>query len=767
MEECGPKCSPTSGPTLQAENITAITPSPTARLLNKQTAPYAIEDQDTTKEHKSIIFKLTLNQTSPTNQPGLSADTGQQWTLTGQNGSVVGKRTGLDMKKLLETLDSNNLTSEVYFDDYTPGIVNITISSWRGTGDGNYDHARELLQLESLLEESKLEPSLNLSAVIRDNHRLIARMPVRSKPAESGLAVAAMTVPPIRRTQDVVAENYTAKKIANEANIFALKLFEQLNIEMLGNGNIINSPFAIYQGLGLLMAGSMGDTSRELDRLLLSVQSVYENTKLTHDQDRSRLMASFGDVVHQLQLSSTNHFQRSTVNEANCQGDKLSLDCQQLARALDRVQYRGGSEEQHFIVANNLLFSPNAYEISNEFKATLSAHHNNTALTKIEIDSTESIQVINGWIRQATAGLIPAIIRKKSTFDEFNVMTMLSTSWLAQEWRNSFRRIASPLRSSIRLKGQTVIRGAKKMVLQTVAVLDEPLLEFVDDQKSSHFVEYIRSEPSRLIHNYRTYLNKQLADIVVVPFRDSNQRLVAITPLPMPADGFRGKNLPALNSTQEMEALQGQDQVEPVQQQAPAESSLLTKMIGNFAAEPRRVLRQLWATIAPEIITKQTMQSLQSANSWQRNSTIEARVAPMPPLVQLSMPLVRLEADSSLTAPLNHVGLVNAFDPTQANFIGINGHPFNYNKLHLSNVIYKTTFNLNEDGINYDRTVRSLEPLRISPQRSQVKDHRQEVDAASGELVNEVKLNKPYMFMVVDVKTRLILYTAVVRNPAK
>jgi serine protease inhibitor len=71
-----------------------------------------------------------------------------------------------------------------------------------------------------------------------------------------------MTVPPIRRTIDVVAENYTTREVAEEANIFALKMANQQNVERLGDETMISSPFAVYQRLALLLSGAMGETAR-------------------------------------------------------------------------------------------------------------------------------------------------------------------------------------------------------------------------------------------------------------------------------------------------------------------------------------------------------------------------------------------------------------------------------------------------------------------------------------------------------------------------
>ena len=666
-------------------------------------APYTIEDVNSGAMGSKDQLAFGLDQA---NQTGESSTSGQQVAR-----------------------------GEIRLEEFKAGPINMSITS-----SPNEDATSQPLR-------NPLGEPNSTGLVRHDNHHYVSRQPARSRPTSIELLPPlSVTAPPIRRTMDVVAENYTTRKIADEANIFALRLLHQLNVEKLGSHNIVQSPFAIYQGLALLLTGAMGDTSRELDRILLGSQSVYENTKLTHDQDRVRLMASFGDVVRQLQQTSTSHFR------SNC---SPSADCSKEAgpsNELDSVQYRGGSQEQHVIVANNLLFSPSAYELSNEFKSSLNRYFNNTALTRIEVGSTESIQVVNKWIRGATAGLIPALFSKRNTFDEFNVMTLLSTSWLSQEWEDDFRRVSNSLRSNIKLKGQ--MKSSKQLRRE------EPLMEFVDDQRKSHFVEFIQSNPSRHIQHYHSALSGSVVDIVVVPLRDSNQKMVFLTPLPASAMGL---NQSAIEFN------------EPPNVPAPddyrvelPDSSMLSKFIATISGNPRRAMRSLWNTIAPDIITKQylTMQMAtrprNSSSSGTENRTIMR--------VKLSIPLMRTEADVSLTASLNHIGIVNSFDPTQANFIGINGHPFNYNKLHLSNVLYKTTFNLNELGINYDRTVKTLESMRLNASTNRQRgssDGSGEQVTDQRELVDEIKLNKPFVYLICDVKSKLVLYTGVVRNPAK
>lgn len=712
-------------------NLQEITPT---RPLTKQSAPYAIGDNNQIQTGagqptKNLVFRLSLNQTAR-DELERKGEGPEPWTFSSQNGTILSHKANLDLRKLLETLNNNNFSSEVLLDHYNPGMVNITISNVHNTDS----ETSTGLLLEDLLNESRTV--FNGSSVVKDNHRFIPKHPTRSKPAHVELPI--VTVPPIVRTIDIIAENYTIRQIADEANLFAWKLLHQTNIEKLGSHNIHQSPFAIYQGLALLLSGSMGDTSKELDRILLGSQSVYENTKLTHDQDRSRLLASFNDVVRQLYQSATNHFQvlcnESTTN--SCSSNE---------------HYQGGIKEQHLIIANNLLFSPNAYEISNEFKNSLNNYYNNTVITKIEVGSTESIQVINGWIRQATAGVIPSIINKKSTFDEYNVMTLLSTAWLAQEWKDNFRKISSSLRSSIRLKGQ-VLRTKKALAK------DEPLLEFVDDNNNSHFVDYIKSDVTRNIHHYHSTLNGQLVDVVVVPFRDSNQKLVVLTPL------NSNTNLSANQSTEAVNLAEDPN-VEP------PDTSSLSRLIAALTSNPRKATRSLWNTIAPDIITKKVYQNMQQA--MQRNSSDDSgppTLANIPPKVHLSMPLIRSETDSSLTAALNHIGIVNSFDPAQANFIGINGHPFNYYKLHLSGVMFKSTYNLNEFGVNYDRTVKTLESMRILANKQHSKNRieiQTEMNMDNREPVDDIKLNKPFMYLICDVKTRLILYTGIMRNPTR
>lgn len=745
--------------TIASTNVSSLNQTklqmPSTRQL-AQAAPYALESS-VKSGTRNIMFRLNPNRDNAGTLNSVSGGIDNDpWAIVGQNGTLVGTRVNFNLKKLLETLNNNNFTSEVKFDD-SDGLFNITITNYSPSEGAKRENISSLD--ESLLEELLLDAkwqNLNGSSVLKDNHKYESSNGLRSKPKQ--IIEAVITPPPIRSAIEVVAENYTSKKIAEEANIFAIKLLHQLNIEKLGSRNLIQFPFSVYQGMALLLSSAMGDTSKELDKVLLGSQSPYENTKLTHDQDRTRLLASLGDVIRQLHYRATHHFQ-GPINETPS-------------------YLNGGTQGQHLIIANNLLFSPSAYEISNEFKNSINNYYNNTAVTKIETGSTESIQVVNSWIRRATNGVIPSVLSKKNTFDEYNVMSLLCTSWLAQEWKDTFYRVTSPLRSNIRLKTQ----GRSRDSFSSYVVRDEnnSLLEFVDDNKRSHFVDYIKSKPTKNIHHYHSVLNGLVVDIVSVPFSDSNHRLLALTPI----------NGNTINSTQLLsesllsqssnsnnnQASQFESQQNNLSYIEPPDSSLLSKLIATFSNSPRKTLKSFWNIISPDLITKKTMQNIQLAR--QKNFTIDTIEASVIPLVQLSIPILRAEADSSLNAALNHIGIVNSFDPDQANFIGINGHPFNYYKLHLSNVVSKTTFNLNERGINYDKTIRTLEALRIfhnskPKQQESVQAGKDLIlegaddDYIKLDIIDEVKLNKPFMYLICDIKTKLILYTGVVRNPTQ
>lgn len=775
-----------------AENITSTSGGGSQGKLLSQAAPYETIEVNRREEPQNV---------STTSDEQLSNNLAKLLNALNSNGSN-------SFEILSETMSNNNSNNEA--PDFTfKNLLNKLNGSQVNATD---ELEANFLVLREILEEANQTSNWksNSSSVLKDNHNFLVRSPQRSRPIiTSPLALEQlMTVPPIRRTIDVVAENYTAKKIAVEANIFALKLFHELNVEKLGSKNLIQSPFAVYQGLALLLSGANGDTAKELDRVLLGSQSVYENTKLTHDQDRSRLLASLGDSISKLQWSATNHwvqcpnpFMLSGVFVGNgnytAKLTKTNCDCpvpDGMAASGTNSQYNGGTTNQHLIVANNLLFSPAAYEISNEFKTVLASHYNNTALTKTEVGSTESIQVINSWIRSSTLGTIPSLFSKRQTFDEFNVMTMLSTAWLAQEWRDTFYRVSSSLRAGIRLKGQnapvTSVAKSNQAWDQAYNGFNrdaEVLMEFVDDSKSSHFVEFIRSKPTKNIQHYHSVLNGQVVDIVVVPFRDSYQRLILLTPIAVQGNQIIKELI--LNSLQQDKPMNVTSQTDtgasPVngasqsQQQMvqPPDHSPLTRLISNLANNPRRALKSLWNTVNPEIITKATQSNTQIPKLANGSETL--LVSGIPPRVQLSIPILRLDADATISAALNHIGVVNTFDPSQANLIGINGHPFNYNKLHLSNVITKTTFNINEHGINYDRTIKTLESLRVNTERrssSSSKGQKQQVvvddkpdlkDVFQYELIDDVKLNKPFVYMIADFRTNLILYTGVLRVPTQ
>lgn len=860
--------------------------------LNKQlaqSAPYAL-DSNAGQSMKNIVFRLALTNQSTTQTESatslLDSDDAEQWTFVSANGTSLGARVNFNLRRLLDTLNQNNFTSEVNYDENNNGYLNITITSGHAGATTNLQRYNaspiDELILEELLEDAKrrfagnfapVAPAATQSpatsdlttaaavaadlstanSVLRDNHRLESARPQRTRSsgiASSGHLLDLISAPPIRAAIEVVAENYTARKIADEANVFAIRLLEQLNIERLGSRNVIQAPFAVYQGLALLLTGAMGDTAKEMDMALLGSQSTYVNTRLTHDQDRGRLLASLGDVLRTLHGSSVR--QRAYYAPSQTGADANSKQSELIVANDDYYNDDQNDDAQHLIVANNLLFSPAAFEVSSEFRSAIHSYYNHTALTKVEVGSTEAIQLINAWVRRATRGLVPAILDKHSTFDEFNVMTLLSTAWLSQQWQDQFERVAAPMRTQVRLKAGHA--PGLPRVTQARALSDSQqqhqqqqqstpaaapaanLLEFIDDNRVSHFVDYIRSVPTRNIRHYHSSLNGFKVDVVVVPFADSNHRLVTLTPISViiaapgnitrditPTEPPTGSSSSSSSSSlllsnmtsgssQPPNNVAGADSAEYPPQSGPTETdaSMLSRLIAALAQSPRKAMRSLWNIVSPEIITRNTIKSIQLARQRTNSSQLEEHIieARMPPYVELSVPLIRSEADASISAALNHLGLVNAFDPNQANFIGINGHPFNYYKLHLSNVLTKTQFNLNERGINYEKTIRTLEPMRLHnfganmrrrqprpdavrrsadgvPASQQQTGHAQQqqqqqlqgnsldsnmlhADSPTRlEFIDEVKLNKPFMYLICDVKSRLVLYTGVLRNPTQ
>lgn len=578
--------------------------------------------------------------------------------------------------------------------------------------------------------------------------------------------------PPLRSVVEIIAENYTISKISEEANSFALKLFHQINAEKTNQNILSVSPISIYDGLALLLYGAEGETAKEMDKVLLGSQSSYNNYKLTHDQDRKRLMNSMGDVMRKLKLISLSSSLTPTNNASEMR------------------------ESNHLIIANNLLFSPQAYEISNELKQVANNYYRNTAFTKVEPLSYESIFAINSWIQKQTFGMIPTIYGKKDSFDEYNVLTMLCTSWLSYEWKDLFYRVRTPLKSRIRFK------SPRKSPVSNLFSIDPnatPLMEFVDDEKKSHFVEYILSEPSSNIKHFRLdhlAYSSFKADLLDIPFKDDQFHILVL----MPRRNETQLNFQAENSTNSSDS---EDLTAPPIVQ---DVDYISELIRVLSSRDKRALRDIWNLVSPPIITKQITQNqniarLQSVSfdddegdelddfnnnkrgykslerhRNQRNSFVRMSI---PSKIQVAIPTFKTDIDMSLAAALNRIGLVNAFDSNQANFIGINGHPFNEHSLHISDVIYKSTFNLNEKGVNYDRTIQSLEELRVFKSSNKNKIYQDKnidyehstmsLNRPEDELnfVAKIALNKPFLYLICDTKTRLIVFSGLVRSPTE
>lgn len=589
-------------------------------------------------------------------------------------------------------------------------------------------------------------------STLANNHRLKPQ-PIRNLNKAATVINLMPMVPTRSSIIEVAAENFTMRKISEQANIFAMRLLSQIDQEQLYATNLIVGPFAVYQGLALLLSGAQGETAQQLDQLLLGSESTYtELAKQSSslNQDRPRLMVSLNEIIKNLRQNSTRN-------------SNYGLSVQQNTQLLKPL-----------ITANHLLLSPST-EISNEFRHIIENYYDEVPLTKMEIGSLESVLNVNNWIRSVTNGIIPNILSRKTTFDEFNVMTLLSTAWMQQEWLDNFQRVTSQTKQFVRLKsGRGVIATAGQQQQHQSNSQQQPakapiLMEFVDDNRQSHFVEYIVSQPSKNIKRFKMEIASSLkVDVVEVPFKYSDYKMVVLMPQQL-------NNLPVVNNIGSAESTN--------QASSPTSNNVanggLTKLIQLLSNNPKDSLRDIFNLIDPDMLTKSIYDNQQSSRKSNfsnfvvrdddlDDSDTDANDFRVPNGIKLSMPLLKTEADLTLSATLNKLGITSALDPYQANFIGINGHPFNYYKLHLSKVLFKSNMNIDERGINYDKTIQTLEALRLAAQmdRNRIASSLEPANGINQSDIEEFSLNRPYMYFIRDYKTKLIWFVGTVRDPS-
>jgi serpin B len=113
--------------------------------------------------------------------------------------------------------------------------------------------------------------------------------------------------------------------------------------------------------------------------------------------------------------------------------------------------------------------------------------------------------------------------------------------------------------------------------------------------------------------------------------------------------------------------------------------------------------------------------------------------------VLLTMPIFSFESQFSLANTLREIGMSMAFEPDQADFSGIDGS----RDLFISDVIHKAFVDVNEEGTEAAAVTEILAGSESVPG----------VDV-------ELTINRPFIFLIRDKPTGMILFIGRVTNPA-
>ncbi len=114
--------------------------------------------------------------------------------------------------------------------------------------------------------------------------------------------------------------------------------------------------------------------------------------------------------------------------------------------------------------------------------------------------------------------------------------------------------------------------------------------------------------------------------------------------------------------------------------------------------------------------------------------------------IQLSMPKFKIESQFGLAETLSAMGMKDAFDPSQADFSGMDGNK----DLYITSVMHKAFINVDEQGTEAAAATGVAVGLLSMPQEPM-----------------RFTVNRPYLFFIRDNETGTILFAGRVLNPAQ
>jgi serpin B len=114
--------------------------------------------------------------------------------------------------------------------------------------------------------------------------------------------------------------------------------------------------------------------------------------------------------------------------------------------------------------------------------------------------------------------------------------------------------------------------------------------------------------------------------------------------------------------------------------------------------------------------------------------------------VELTLPKFKIESEIGLSNALKELGMKDAFDPTKADFSGMDGAK----DLYISDVLHKAWVTVDENGTEAAAATGVIVGTTSMP-----------ID------IKEMKIDHPFIFMIRDIKTGAILFIGRVMNPQK
>ena len=256
-----------------------------------------------------------------------------------------------------------------------------------------------------------------------------------------------------------------------------------------------------------------------------------------------------------------------------------------------------------------------------------------------------------------------------------------------------------------------------------------------------HLVDYAQSETARQQINawVEEQTKEKIKDLIPEGALNSLNRLVLTNAIYFKA-AWRYPFSEGLTSPAEFDLLDGSE--------ISVETMRVTEIFDYKKAEDYLVVELPYSD--PSLVMTLLVPDEEKFTSFESDLDVNALSATLenlePVNMALSLPKFKVESSFSLNEALSALGMSDAFDIDKADFSGMTGTPL----LYITSVVHKAFVDVNEEGTEAAAATGVIMGLKSMPAEP-----------------IEVKIDRPFLFLIRDRETGAILFLGRVTNPAK